>query len=388
MADERNTVRRIAWCEVFPWLLILRTFRLAISPSLLALATLGALLMPVGWRLAGFIFLEPAERQHFERATLTLPASMDLSAYVPAAIDEYLPRTRSGIAEVHFQLTERVRRLFDWTLSLRQTAFYLFGNLWSLLVWAFIGGVITRSAVVQLGCDETPDILDTLRFVARRYLWYLFAPLYPLGGVVLVMLPLALLGLVMRLDVGVVVAGFLWIFVIAISLVTLWLLIGLIFGWPLMWPAVSAERDGDSFEAFSRSFSYVYGKPLNLFFYFVVAAIFGALCWSVVNLAIEILLGFGFSAVSWGASGERVQEIQNRIATGNYRGALGFGAQLIGWVVGLGRLVKDGYSFSYFFCAAAAIYLLMRSDVDQMETDIIHGVNDVPRESSPAVPTV
>ena len=225
---------------------------------------------------------------------------------IPAALAEYLPATPSGIANVYFGLTEPVRRLFDWNLTLSQAAFFLFGSLWSLAIWAFVGGVITRTAVVQLSYDETPDLIDTFSFTARRYLWYFLTPLYPLAGVLLIMLPIALLGLVMRLDVGVVVAGLLWIFVVAVSLIAVWLLMGLLFGWPLMWPAVSAEREGDPFEAFSRSFSYVYGKPLNLFLYFVVAAIFGAICWAIVNLAIEMLIDFGFVAASWGASGERI----------------------------------------------------------------------------------
>ena len=87
---------------------------------------------------------------------------------------------------------------------------------------------------------------------------------------------------VSRLGFGSVLAGLLWIFVVIAGLGALWLFGGLIFGWPLMWPTISAERDGDPFEAFSRSFSYVYGKPLHYFFYVVVAAAFGALCWAVV----------------------------------------------------------------------------------------------------------
>jgi hypothetical protein len=384
MADERGVVRRIVWRELFPWILIFRTFRLAISPALLALATLGALLTPVGWSIAGRIFLAPDERAAME-SHLAGPGRWDLIANLPPALAEYLPATPSGIANVYFGLTAPVQRMFDWNLTLAQTAYFLLGNLWTLAIWAFVGGVVTRIAVVQLSNDEAPDLLDSLRFVAMRYFWYFLAPLYPLAGVLLIMLPIALLGLVMRLDVGVVLAGILWVFVIAISLIAVWLQLGLLFGWPLMWPVVSAEREGDPFEAFSRSFSYVYGKPLNLFFYFVVAAIFGAVCWAVVNLAIEILIHFGFAAASWGAGGFRIREIQHRIALGETHGTLGLGAYLLGSIFDLVRLVRDGYSFSFFFAAAAAIYLLMRMDVDQKEMDEVY-LEAEPEKFAPSTP--
>ena len=71
MAEERDTVRRIAWRELFPWLLILRSFRLAISPPVLLLAALGTLLTPLGWGLAAELFGGPDE---LPPAVLALPA--------------------------------------------------------------------------------------------------------------------------------------------------------------------------------------------------------------------------------------------------------------------------------------------------------------------------
>ena len=111
--------------------------------------------------------------------------------------------------------------------------------------------------------------------------------------------------------------------------------------------------------------------------------------WAVVSLAIDLLIGFGFSGAAWGSGRERIAEIHDRIARGDSGGSLGFGSQLIGFVVGLGRLVKDGYSFSYFFCAAAAIYLLMRFDVDQKELDEVYREAEAPKfAAAPAASTV
>jgi hypothetical protein len=112
---------------------------------------------------------------------------------------------------------------------------------------------------------ETAAVAPTAQFAARRYLWYALTPLYPLVGVLLLAVPIALLGLPLRISpsLGSVLAGLAWLLVVVASLGASWLLGGLLFGWPLMWPTISAERDGDPFEAFSRSYSYVYGKPLH-----------------------------------------------------------------------------------------------------------------------------
>jgi uncharacterized protein involved in response to NO len=45
------------------------------------------------------------------------------------------------------------------------------------------------------------------------------------------------------------------------------------------------------------------------------------------------------------------------------------GARLIAFSVGLVRATASAFSFSYFWCAFAAIYLLLRRDTDQTELD-------------------
>ena len=50
------------------------------------------------------------------------------------------------------------------------------------------------------------------------------------------------------------------------------LAIGIVAGWPLMVAAVGVER-GDSFQAISTAFSYLYQRPLHYAFYAVVAAV-------------------------------------------------------------------------------------------------------------------
>ena len=56
MTDERGVLRRIAWRELFPWLVIARALRQSISPTVLLVATLGVFVSSIGWRIAPYIF--------------------------------------------------------------------------------------------------------------------------------------------------------------------------------------------------------------------------------------------------------------------------------------------------------------------------------------------
>src|SRR5207247_5974858 len=120
-------------------------------------------------------------------------------------------------------------------------------------------------------------------------------------AIILLTIPIAFVGLFVWVapGFGTALVGLGWLLVAILSLGAMWLFGGLIFGWPLMWPTISAERDGDPFEAFSRSYSYVYGKPLHYFLYVVIAAAFGALCWAVVAVAAQLVQEFGFWALAW-----------------------------------------------------------------------------------------
>lgn len=399
--NEHGVLRRIAWRDLFPWLILLRTFRLAISPTLLALATAASILTHIGWRLAAVVFIPRQEdRSFFEPRPVPIPseANSQLRDEFPLAAQEYLSDAPDAFFDGYFELAEPLKRLFqvDSGLTLGETAYFACGALVTLVLWAFVGGVITRRAVVELGAEEPLGIVPAAKFAGRRYLWYLLAPLYPLLGIAILAIPVVLLGLPMRLaeGFGAVLAGLVWIFVVVLGVGAMWLLGGLIFGWPLMWPAVSAERDGDPFEAFSRSFSYVYGRPLHYFFYVVIAALFGALGAAAVATAATLVEEFGFWALSWGGgsvNAARLRELSQIVAGGGAidlpaeQQALEFGATLIGLVLRLLRAVAFAFNYTYFWCASSAIYLLLRSDVDHQEMDEVLAEDD-PR-TAPAAST-
>lgn len=383
--DEPNAVvRRIEWRELFPWVILFRTFRLAVSPPSLMLATLAVLLAPLGWQLAARVCFDRSQRLErlVARGLVPQAANSRLAEELPAAPRSFFLPVRSGLLEAYFDLAEPLARCFRLEITLREVDFYGLGFVWTLALWSFPGGYITRSAVVQLASETSSGVRPTLQFAARRYLWYFLAPLYPLLGVALLAIPIVLIGWLLRLSVGlgVIAAGLLWLPVVVLGVAAMWLLGGLLFGWPLMWPTISAERDGDPFEAFSRSYSYVYGKPLHYFFYVVVAALFGALCLAVVEGAARLVQEFGFWALAWGSGGNLAADIRQQaldIAQGDHvwmreGRAWRFGTTLIGWTLALVHAVATAFRFSYFFAVASGIYLLLRHDVDEKESDEVY----------------
>ena len=82
-----------------------------------------------------------------------------------------------------------------------------------------------------------------------------------------------------------------------IGLVMALSLVGLAVGWPLMAPTISAEGT-DSWEALSRSFSYVFQRPWHYLWYGLVAVAYGA----VVIFFIGFMGSFIVYLSKWGVS--------------------------------------------------------------------------------------
>src|ERR1044072_5754851 len=99
MEQPHGLVRRIAWHEVFPWLILLRVFRIAIAPTLLALATVAVLLMPLGWWIGGRLFLSDQQRMALATTNDAMPGANDsnLQKEVPAAPRVYFPTATTAL---------------------------------------------------------------------------------------------------------------------------------------------------------------------------------------------------------------------------------------------------------------------------------------------------
>src|SRR5262249_39790436 len=150
--------------------------------------------------------------------------------------------------------------------------------LWTLAAWAFFGGAITRMAAVQLTRKEKISVAEAVKFTMSRFTSFLTAPLIPLIGVVLFLILLILFGLLhtfIPLVGDIVVDGLGWPLVLLAGLVMAVILVGLT-GWPMMYATISTEGS-DSFDALSRSYSYVLTNPWHYIWYALVALTYGAI---------------------------------------------------------------------------------------------------------------
>ncbi len=400
MASERPVIREISWRDIFPWLVIFRTFGLAISMPVLFLATLGAVLTPIGWWISEFYFVPPASLEvdaPFAQVVQANRSGPDRPFPPPAPDDGRVPDSLTDILftqpdviqPVFARFVDPVARFFQGRMTLQQAGYFGFGMFWMLVIWGFYGGAITRIAVVKLGREEQISLGEALAHVQRKLLSYIFSPLFPLLGVVLLAVPIFLLGMLMRLEYGVLAAGILWIFALLGGLSIAILLLGTLFGWPLMWGVVSAEQHGDAFEAFSRSFSYTFGRPLHYLFYAVLATWFSGVSWLLVYHASELVIWVTRLPAEIGVGDERWSMLAgmiDRSEASTHPEILG--AWLIGAFESVVRTIATAFGYSFFWCQAAAIYLLLRQDVDQTEFDEVFVEREDQRYELPPLPSV
>ncbi len=392
MTDERGIVRGISWRDLCPWLILFRTFGLASSLSVLVLGTAGAVLTPLGWKLARWAFVNPdqltANPDYLTFTARTGQAPWE-SPRLPYAPDQWINTgiAQGGPVEVFSRLTEPVIQLFSLQpMPIGRWAYLVAGILWSIGVWGLFGGAITRIGVMRLGREEGIGMTAAVRFALGRWRSYVFAPLFPLLGVMLITVPCLVLGFLIRLDVGLFLAGIAWILVLLAGVAMAILLLGLGCGWPLMWATVSAEDDGDEFAALQHSFSYTFQRPLHYAGYALLSVLLGIASALVVGVFAQLVINSGIWAVSWGSGALRWQSISvaglanspslptNANADLSTIGSWGVGC-LRFWQ-GLVWTVVAGFQHGFFWISSSAVYLLLRRDVDRTEFDEVYVADD------------
>jgi hypothetical protein len=275
------------------------------------------------------------------------------------------------------------------------------------IIWAYFGGAISRIASVELAKDERIEFTEATQYAAKHYASYVSSPFAVLGGMLFFAFCVAAVAFVcglvpylgpLAMAVGLplaLLAGFLMLL----------LGIGLAVGWPLMIPAISAEGT-DGFDAISRSFSYVYGRPWRYLWYHLVALahsipsvlfVMASTClltkitlrtggWAM-NLA-----GFAPWAHSFDPFFQVVRTILDPIgfAQGGLSPSTGIFTLVVGFIMGIYLLVLTGYAFAYIpaylFSAHTTMYFLLRKVVDNTEMKEIYEEDWEEPFSPPAAP--
>ncbi|OHB81628.1 MAG: hypothetical protein A2W31_12270 [Planctomycetes bacterium RBG_16_64_10] len=397
MPDNPSTIREVAWQDLCPWLILLRTIRIALSFRVLALAAVALVALAAGWWVIGGLFAATNDPlvQGWIEAYGTPPWEEHVGGQIGAVSGREAVRASNGgriesvlrgvplvgaqlpvgpIFGVWRRLSDPFIGLFHGELGIVGLAYLVLCCLWAVAIWALFAGAITRIAALALTRDESLGPKSALVRAATKWRDYVAAPLLPLGGVLLATGLLFVVGVVLRLADAAwwtagplwLLAGLLWPIVLLIGFLLAIIVFALLAGWPLLWPAVSVER-ADAFDAVSNSYAYVYQRPLHYLFYLFVATLLGLVGALVVNIFAAGVIDLSNWGVSWGRAA--ADALLGGAATLE-RGWLDQGGQaLVDFWTGCVTTVQQAFSYGFFWTAATAIYLLLRRDVDAKEMD-------------------
>ena len=307
MSDQPVMVSKFSWDEVFPWTLIFKTLPVAASFTVLIFATLGVLATPMGWMTAEKVFITEsvAEEDPAFGELLEVNRSPYLGLLEAGKNEEgsfrILGVALSGPKLVFQRFLQPFRKMFEGGLGFRKFGYLLVGCVWTLIVWAFFGTAITRVCLLRLCRDEEAGLDDGIEYSVSNFTTCLGALLMPLCAVALLTIPNFFIGLMLSFNVGTVLGGLIWFVVLGISFCIAVLLLGLMFGWPLMVASVSCEGQ-NALDAMTRSFAYTFQRPLNYLFYSAISVLFGGFCWVIVSKLAVAVIGLGFWTTSWGAN--------------------------------------------------------------------------------------
>ncbi len=364
--DDNKTITTVAWSEICPWLIIFRTFRLATGLRTMFLGAVASLLTLSGWALLGHAFyndddipgwMSPKEGcpwTAIDEAVEDMPRVPNegdfQETFLRAPGDGSVPG--NPVCGTWTQLSRPLLGIFRRDVT--STDFLCMGlcGLWSLAIWAFFGAVITRTAAVRLAVDEQIGLGAALRFARSKWISYVGGPLFLMTVILAAAFLIWTASWITRLGgVGVWFMAVFWPLALLLGLGMMVLMLGLLFGWPLMWSTISTEGR-DTFDALQRAFDYVRRRPLHYLFYASVAAALGGLGWLLVKNVAAGVVGMSYWAAAWVAGWD--------VVAGN--GLIHF------WCVCI-KLLAVGYIYGYFWTASVAVYLLLRHDADGTEMD-------------------
>jgi hypothetical protein len=263
----------------------------------------------------------------------------------------------------------------------------------ALSLWALLGGAIARMAALHATRDERLSAARAVHFSRRRWGWFLGAPLIPvlilaILAVVLFIFGLLMFGIPYLHLLSDPVGGVLYLVPILLGLAFALVLIGLVGSANLLYPAIAVEGT-DAFDANSRAYSYLIGRPWHLLFYNLAALVYGAITYLFLGTVIFLALLVAQKFVSEGAglflahpTGEsRFEDIVKAPQLGrltyepdtyNLRTTGQISAHLARIWVYLFVGLLAAYAISYYFCAQTWIYLLLRRSTDTTEFDQVH----------------
>ncbi|MBM4019404.1 MAG: hypothetical protein FJ288_13965 [Planctomycetes bacterium] len=413
MAEEVKELQGIDWRRTFAFLEILRTFRMAAGPIRIGLCFLGLAasigvgvlvdqvpgigqtnvrvpaVNPLEYRLATLGLDAGARTGFYDNVRYVLTKGLwgqwsipyvdgktwgDFSAFVAAPVTAAWDAVALAVA--YWQQAR-------W--------FALVTTILVLAIWAFVGTAVARMTAVRVARDESVPLGQALRFSCRKWPSAATCVLIPFGVLVLVgVLAYAPAGAVLAIPyAGEFLMGLALPLSLAMGLVLAMVFVGGVFSVGLQWPTIAAEGT-DTFDAISRSVSYITSRPWRYIFYTLFAAAYGCLTFVLVKFLVFLTLRITHVGISifWsvftlGKGGPENKLVRLwdtptladpwRIASGAEQFYAEATAQhLYAFWIWIVMGLMAAFLISFFFTSQTVIYFLLRKIVDATDMEEVY----------------
>jgi hypothetical protein len=412
---ESSTAR---WKRELPWLRLFRGFRIAMDFRKLFLAFLGTLIYAAG--MMAFTQLPYSPHAAENLRPRELPAQRGVDRPLPS--DDFLiaawpwdgnfpgaPSIRVPLTYVLYYpwnvgvpiVRQATSLLAPWRVVVEPAQGVMFARtwadfawgwtklLWALAVWAIFGGAIARITALELAGEGVPSLKEAVLHATRFFASTLGGVLLPVVGVVMFWSIPLMLGFVAQIPtIGPTITGVFYFVSVICGAILALILIGVAACWPLMYATIAVEGT-DSFDALSRSYSYVFGRPWYGLWIVAVALLYGA----VVLLFLHGAMLFAHDLASHATSGG-LGEIQNQLLWDVVPGRspldnkpvqVTVGGQLRAmWSKGFLAL-STVFVYSYFWVAVTIAYFLLRHAEDATPFKKVYWPGGEPVREGPAL---
>lgn len=410
---QRVRVEEVDWTAMVPFVRLFRAFAMAMDPPKLlvalllvvVLAVLGHALDAVGPR-----GVYPGEIRQFA----TLPTD-EYDRWIARVHETQLDRLGVYGAAVRYKCDALGRTVLALThpragrpadergtvtdglkdVLVTLPAWLWYSHRWYLAAyalagsaaWAVLGGAVARMAALHATKEQRLGVVEAVRYASSQWVWFFLTPLMPLILAALVaVVPVAFGLLFFNVPWLGILGGLVFIVPLVFAAIITMLLVLWVIGGPLFYPAIAVEAT-DSFDAISRAFGYVLGRPWQWLFYSLAALAFGAISYALLAGLVYLILSVTASCVGlwvWAQAAPGLNRFDaifpslqmDQMSDGIQGGSLGLGDRLAAGIVSvwvnLLVMLVGAYAISFYFCASTWVYLLLRHSADGTELDEVH----------------
>ena len=329
---ESGVLERVReWVDVFPWIRLGRTLRIAGSPPMLMLVAFGLAIWSFGMNLLG-------------------PANL----VEPSISSEGIP---------FYQGPEYLADLFFVSIISRWGSPFAVSDLlnqlvrfgWTMLVWLPVALFLLRQGALLTSARPLMGFMPTIRLSLDRSPKSALLSIVPMLCIAVIAASIVVAGWISRIANFLDPATSLIVALVAIPCGVL--AFGAYVAVPIGWAAMINEERPDPLDSLSRGYEYLYRRPLSCVLYAMVSAII---------LSVAVLLALGVSI-----AGQQV--------VGMALGVAGSSESVETSAIGILQALPQVVGIAMFWGLIGGSYLLLRKDAGGQE------VEDIWRPPSPSL---